>query len=315
MSPEIAFCVGVINVVFSTWIVSSCPWNYFLWHSAKNCLMIVIRYNGFRKIKWSLFLLDFCYVVNYLTFLYFGLCVARANVFNGLHALTPYGPTIFRVLFQWATGPLALSVALFRNSLVFNSFDHICILAVHIGPPITVWSMRWYGDQLMAAWPDTFHTACTNASCEATSTELLLQPWLAYLALWSVPYAALLFVFMADKIKKEGLVTMYSYYEKTLFRFDEANPHSPSFEKLKPVIYMAIHAAGVFVAICISQIMWYNFYLHTGYLLMLFLISTYNGGTFYFQVMKKHFLKQHLAEQEVEAKRVAETPREDQKMK
>jgi hypothetical protein len=83
--------------------------------------------------------LDFCYLANYLSVVYFILCFLKVNVIT---QLDPFGPTIFRVLFSWVNGPLVLSIAAFRNSLVFHSADHMTILAVHVGPALAVYGMR-----------------------------------------------------------------------------------------------------------------------------------------------------------------------------
>ena len=148
------------------------------------------------------------------------ICLVKAtyrDLFASLCVLNDLGPTIFRMFFTFSTGPLAISIALFRNSLVFHSFDHMCILAVHIGPPLTLYGMRWYAEDLEKSWPDTFHINCSSSSCPATTTDLLWTPFGAYLVFWWIPYSLLLFVFLSDYIKKEGHVTMYSYYEATLF--------------------------------------------------------------------------------------------------
>ena len=79
------------------------------------------------------------------------ICLVKAtyrDLFASLCVLNDLGPTIFRMFFTFSTGPLAISIALFRNSLVFHSFDHMCILAVHIGPPLTLYGMRWYAEDL-----------------------------------------------------------------------------------------------------------------------------------------------------------------------
>jgi hypothetical protein len=148
---EVSFILGVLNLLFSTWLISYAPWNYFLWHVVKNTGLLIIRLNTFVKIKWGFFLLDFCYVINYLSFAWVIICLVKAtyrDLFASLCVLNDLGPTIFRVFFTFSTGPLAISIALFRNSLVFHSFDHMCILAVHIGPPLTLYGMRWYAEDL-----------------------------------------------------------------------------------------------------------------------------------------------------------------------
>lgn len=303
ITSKYAFCLGVCNVIFSTWLISVYPWKYFLWHSIKNFLLIYIRYITWQKKKWSLFLFDFCYIVNYSSFVYFFLCVLKGKYesFEFLNYLLPktYGPIFFRIFFSWSTGVLALAIALFENSLVFHSFDHMCILAIHIGPPIVTYTMRWYHNQLEQDWPNTFHIDSSSNDMndfQSNWFELIILPFLSYIVLWSIPYSVLMFVYLGDDIKKEGWVTMYSYYEKELFPpgWDKSSPLSSYWnEKMKPFLYMSLHAVLCLLTFFLAFVMWHSFWLHTMYLLILIFISIYNGATYYFVVMKKQIIKQY----------------------
>ena len=136
---EVWFCFGVLNVIFSTWLLTAFPFKYWIWHCIKNTVLIFTNFFEKRKTKTHYFLLDFCYLANYLSVVYFILCFLKVNVIT---QLDPFGPMIFRVLFSWVNGPLVLSIAAFRNSLVFHSADHMTILAVHVGPALAVYGMR-----------------------------------------------------------------------------------------------------------------------------------------------------------------------------
>lgn len=236
VAAERTFFFGVLNVLFSVWIVSVQPWNYFLYHTAKNIAYLALRYVTFKKRKLQWFLSEFCYVVNYLTFLYVFVCLAKAYI-PALHflkpLLDPLGPALFRVGFAWSFGPVAVSVAFFRNALVFHSFDHMTILAVHIGPPLVCYGLRFYHAQLEAQWPDVFHLGLDideSPSWEATLQGLLINPVLGY-AVWLGLYALVHFVFMADTFKSTGMVTMVSDLPQLT-----ALP-----EGKRPLVYCAAH--------------------------------------------------------------------------
>ena len=133
---EYAFLLGVFNVVFSTFIMSKYPYNYWIWLCLKNFFLLATRFKKFRSIGWHYYLLEFCYTVNYWTILYVVICLLKKHVryFEGMGQYTDFlGYYLFRICFTWSMGPLALSIALFRNALVFHSADHMTILAVHIG--------------------------------------------------------------------------------------------------------------------------------------------------------------------------------------
>ena len=294
---EYGFVFGVINLTFSSWLIGYAPWQYFIWFGVKNIVLLIARYITWVKKKWSFFLCDFCYVVNYLTFACFAVCLLEAHwpsTFSLFATFNSYGPMLFRIFFAWSTGVLAMAVALFRNSLVFHSFDHMCILAVHIGPPLVAYTFRWYSDKLNESYPDTFYLNCDAQKCDATATEIIWNPFLAYLIVWSIPYSLLMFVFFGEDLKKDGWVTMYSYYEKTLFPegWEKNSPLPRRWNtNAKPMIYMLLHAIMSTATFFIAYLTWFNFWLHTFYLCVLLIVSVWNGSTFYFQVMKKQLLK------------------------
>ena len=258
----------------------------------------------------SLFLCDFCYITNYFTFAYFLVCILKVkyptifSIFLSIDGPNRvFGPIIFRVLFGWSTGVLAAAVALFRNSLVFHSFDHMCILAVHIGPPLVLYGMRWYSIELEKQWPDTFHFACGGPrnECEGTFGAIVGYSTIAYILLWSIPYSLLMFCYLGKEVTKNGWVTMYSYYEDSLFPpgWDKNSPFSPTInEKIKPLLYMLLHGTLSFISFLVAYLCWQYFWLHTVYLLSMLSVSIYNGATYYFIVMRKQILKEIKAEEE-----------------
>lgn len=213
------------------------------------------RYINFKAKGWHYFLLDFCYTTNYWVFLYFFICLVKSRIAI-FSFLGPYldwlGYYLFRIAYAWSLGPLALSIAVFRNALVFHSTDHMTILAVHLGPPLVCSSIRWYSDQLEESWPNTFHF---DVNREMSNTETLFTLWVLptifYIFLWTIPYSVLIFILRAEKIKEKGYVTMYSYYEQTLFSMMKNIP-----DALKPVLYMLLHGSLCIASFLLSQILW-----------------------------------------------------------
>ena len=107
MQGQLSFFFSVSNVIFSTWLSAVYPWNYWIWHTIKNILFMAWQYLNFKKRNWQWFQADFCYIVNHLSFLYFGLCYLKATFpkFAVLKEyLNPHGPMLFRIAFSWSTG-------------------------------------------------------------------------------------------------------------------------------------------------------------------------------------------------------------------
>lgn len=127
---EIYYFIGVANVMFSSWLIGAYPYYYWIHHSAKMVVYLTIRIIKFTKKRQQFWLLDYCYVVNYLLLLFYILSLA---------GVCPWQKEFFRVLFTSSVGPLALSIAAFRNSLVFHSSANLVILAVHFSPNLAMW--------------------------------------------------------------------------------------------------------------------------------------------------------------------------------
>jgi hypothetical protein len=317
---ELTFFVSVSNVIFSTWVISVMPWKYWMFHSFKNILYTGHTYMRNVAKGWQWFLADFCYVVNYLSFLYFGICYLKANfpAFAFLRPyLDPYGVILFRIAFIWSTGVLATSVGLFTNSFVFHSPQHMAILAIHIGPPLVVWSMRWWVKELHADFPDTFHIGCNNyEECGGSLFELVGVSCIAYIALWTIPYSAIVFIFKEKSIKEHEYVTMFSYYKDMLFpptgsvvqKMRDNKVSEQAQERVKQAMYMSTHGILCFISFFWAYLCYYNFWIHTGFLIILTEIAIWNGATFYFKVAmnKERILKQEVKRQSMKQQQILE---------
>jgi hypothetical protein len=127
---EIYYFIGVANVMFSSWLIGAYPHCYWIHHTVKMIILLTIRIVKFTEKRLQFWLFDYCYVINYLLLLYYLLSLAGS---------CPVPQIVFRILFTSCVGPLALSIAAFRNSLVFHSSDNIVILAVHFSPNVAIW--------------------------------------------------------------------------------------------------------------------------------------------------------------------------------
>ena len=63
---ELATTVGVFNLVATVVTVFRFPQHFWLWHLVKTCVLIPWRFVRFRRIRKTLYLLDWCYVVTHL---------------------------------------------------------------------------------------------------------------------------------------------------------------------------------------------------------------------------------------------------------
>lgn len=165
-------------------------------------------------------------MVNFWSFAVIFVAVA-CSFFQSYHSyIQAMGPLVFRVFFTWCVGPLALSIATFRNSLVFHSSDQIIILAVHISPNLAVYGMKWWAADLMTTFGETFPINCRSNTamnvwyypanfitqsddCPGSFHDLVVVPILSYITLWSVPYFLFFFLFGVEFISKGKNRTLY----------------------------------------------------------------------------------------------------------
>ena len=308
---ERCFCLGVINLLFSTWMVSTLPHCYWIFHVLKMGYLLTHRFTKFSKIKWQFYLLDFCYVVNFWSFgaVFVAIAVSLIPMLQSYHSyIQAMGPLVFRVFFSWCVGPLALSIATFRNSLVFHSSDQIIILAVHISPNIAIYGMRWWAGNLMTTFGNIFPINCrTNIQmdnwfnpsnfiahsddCPGSFRDLVTLPILSYVTLWSIPYFMFFFLFGVEFISRGAYHTMYSTMKdkqplKGILNLGGKN------ERIKPIIYMSFH--GVLCALTflvLGPLLWHSFALHTLYLLVLLAMAIKNSASYYFEVFAERYSK------------------------
>ena len=92
--------------------------------------LLVLRAYIYSSLGWQYFLIDFCYWSN-------AACLAQLFLF-------PASERLFLVNFLHTTGPLAMAIPTWRNSLVFHSLDKVTSVFIHMLPPLLAFSMRWY---------------------------------------------------------------------------------------------------------------------------------------------------------------------------
>lgn len=92
-------------------------------------MLTLIRAIHYRSKGWHYYMVDFCYFSCFST-LYF-ISLDRTN------------EKLFRTLFLFANGALAMSVAAFRNSMVFHRLDYMISVMIHVVPMLTTLRIRW----------------------------------------------------------------------------------------------------------------------------------------------------------------------------
>lgn len=152
------------------------PSRFYRTYVTQGLLLLCLRLVDFRVRRMHYYLFDFCYFAN-LALLIF--CI-----------WLPRNPVLLKTLYAYSYGPLAWSIPLFRNSLVFHSVDRLTSLFIHIYPPIVMWTVRWT--------PDTEQFGNVLEE-QATWVQLVLVPTLLY-AVWGALYYTKVFVVSSRKV-------------------------------------------------------------------------------------------------------------------
>lgn len=306
---ERACTIGVTNTIASAVIATRFPEHYWLWHVAKAFVYIPWRYVRFRRIRAQLYLLDWCYVITWL--INIGALVALFNP-------APVSRSFIIAGFAMASGPLAWSVFVFRNSLVFHDVDNMTSVFIHLSPLLLFWTLRWgagFGPSVVAhAWPGVFDVcpdlpaadACLTSwegvlwcsACTAALPQFVLSPTAFYLC-WAVPYLVIVLWWLGPWTQRTGHEVLYDYFAKVQPRL------VASFQKwLGPCVghalaprlgYMLLHFVSVISFGATSFLLWHSFVLHTAFSVCIVVCAAHNGSTYSFRVFAFRYAQAQLA--------------------
>lgn len=294
LADEVSYLFGVTNMAFSAFIIGKAPHLYWIWHAVKNSVLLLDRFHKYTKKHQQLYLLEFCYICNYITFLYTLICLIRMYVPEWAPYFTfmsAYEAKFFQVIFAWSVGVLAMATVCFRNSIVFHSADHTTILAVHISPNLAVYGMKWYFKDLDATFPSLFRIGCDTNTCGSASlVDLIVTPAVLYLLFWTIPYSFYMFVWRKKLIEEQKLIHMYSFMETSSLWKSLEEKYFHGYARLA---YMTMHFVACTSTYIFAYLSWHSFWFHTVYLLVILEAAIWNGATYYFEVFADRYAASH----------------------
>jgi len=276
-------------------------------------LLIGTRWWQYKKTMAHYFLLDWCYWINLLCVIY-------------LLALPDKG-ILFGFLFVAAHGPLAWTVLVYRNSLVFHSIDKFTSFFIHVAPPATFYALRWYPEDCSRLWYTDFVTSVEDDAVEVF--DLDSEPSSLTFAL-----GMSLLVVAAYAFQQGVQILFLNYFVKRpcmrkCFHFDPEKHmtlFSYSANTGSGLVYKLIHACGPkhrltmwyltnVLYTCINVIPTYLLYKYqianVSFLVFVFIVGVYNGSTFYIEVFSiKYAFRRSIRRpaREVEDEVIAPTP-------
>ena len=281
LRDKISFICGVMNVFISGFIIGRCPEYFHLWYTAQLIYFMPIRFYTYRRRGYHYFLADLCYFVNLLLSLSLWVFPASKRLFMAAYCLS-YGNN-------------AVAIIMWRNSLVFHSFDKVTSLFIHIMPCVTLHCIvHLYPEQLQA---ERFPALWTirNSSPGSPTAYANLFSMLAWSSLpygfWQLSYYFFITVSRRDKIAA-GRPTSFtwlrrSYSKVWIGKFVLSLP-----ENLQEPAFMMIQYVYAVLTMLPCPLWFYYTYASAAFMILVFVWSVHNGAAYYIDVFGKRFQKE-----------------------
>ncbi|CAK7212416.1 hypothetical protein SEUCBS140593_001496 [Sporothrix eucalyptigena] len=281
MREKVSFICGVLNIFISGYLIGGWPQYMHLWYTAQILYFMPIRFYTYHKRGYHYFLADLCYFVNFLLILSLWVFPSSKRLFVSTYCL--------------AFGNNAVAIVMWRNSLVFHSFDKVTSLFIHVMPCATLHCIvHLLSPEIQKArFPavyDIQHAPAGSPGAYANVLSMLAWSSIPY-AVWQLSYYFFITVRRREKIAA-GRPTSFTWlrrsYSKTWIG------------KIVLSLPMALQEpAFMFIqysyAVCtmLPCPIWFSYrWASSAFMMSVFTWSIYNGSTYYIDVFGKRFQKE-----------------------
>ncbi|KAF7558966.1 hypothetical protein G7046_g5194 [Stylonectria norvegica] len=281
LREKISFIFGVMNIFISGYLIGGFPQYFHLWYTVQLLYFMPIRFFVYHRRGYHYFLADLCYFVNFLMLL-------SIWVFPGSKRL-------FMATYCLAFGNNAVAIIMWRNSLVFHSFDKVTSLFIHIMPCAALHCIvhllppAEQEERFPAIWviknsPPGSPTAYANI------ISMLAWSTIPY-TFWQLSYYFLITVRRRDKIAA-GRPTSFTWLRKSYSKTWIGRAVLSLPESLHESAFMSIQYFYAVLTMLPCPLWFLSRWASSGFLLTLFAWSIYNGATYYIDVFGKRFQKE-----------------------
>ena len=277
LREKVSFICGVLNVFISGYLIGGYPEHFHHWYTAQLVYFMPIRFYTYHRRGYHYFLADLCYFVNLL-------CMLSIWAF-------PSSKRLFISTYCLAFGNNAIAIAMWRNSMVFHSFDKVTSLFIHIMPCVTLHCLvhllppELQEVRFPAIW--AIRRSEPGSKTHYSLPAMTLWSTIPY-AIWQLSYHFFITVRRREKIAA-GRPTSFtwlrrSYSKAWIGKFVLGLPHSLQ----EPAFMMIQYVYAVLTMLPCPLWFWYR-YASATFLLAVFCWSVYNGATYYIDVFGKRF--------------------------
>ncbi|KAK0635532.1 hypothetical protein B0T17DRAFT_47096 [Bombardia bombarda] len=281
LREKISFIFGVMNIFISGYLLGGWPQYFHWWYTVQILYFMPIRWYTYHKRGYHYFLADLCYFVNLLLLL-------SVWVF-------PNSKRLFTAVYCLAFGNNAVAIIMWRNSLVFHSFDKVTSLFIHIMPCATLHSLVHLltpdeqRDRFPAIW--TIKTSPPGSpTAYANVFSMLAWSTIPY-AVWQLSYYFFITVRRRDKIAA-GRPTSFTWLRRSYSKVWLGRVVLSLPSALQEPAFMLIQYAYAVLTMLPCPLWFYSRWASSIFLLGVFAWSVYNGSTYYIDVFGKRFQKE-----------------------
>lgn len=287
LRDKISFVVGVCNLVVSSLVFALRPELIPTLYSLLALYFLPLRVWSYTSKKWHYFLFDFCYFLNVANLLFIW--------------VFPSSEFLFTVCYCAAHGPLAFSVATWRNSLVFHSLEKMTSLFIHLYPPFVFTTMVHFmpHDEAVSRFPALKNLITLNGY---TSFWFNVTIYL----IWQLVYYELIVIRKKSKIETGERINSYSTMSKG--KGPVANLLGKAPPKRREPAFMLLQFVYTIITTLPAPLLLYpNRTASAVFFAGIFVISVWNGASYYVEVFGRRFEKELLQlRSELELIRTAE---------
>ncbi|KAK0392144.1 hypothetical protein NLU13_1642 [Sarocladium strictum] len=281
LREKISFICGVMNIFISGYLIGAFPEYFHIWYTVQLFYFMPIRFFTYHRRGYHYFLADLCYFVNLLLTLSLWVFPNSKRLFTSAYCL--------------AYGNNAVAIIMWRNSLVFHSFDKVTSLFIHIMPCVTLHCVVHLLDserqreRFPAIWTIK-NSPPGSSTAYANVTSMLAWSSVPY-ACWQLSYYFLITVRRREKIEA-GRPTSFTWLRKSYSKtwIGKLVLSLPNF--LQEPAFMLIQYTYAVLTMLPCPIWFLYRWASASFLMVVFGWSIYNGSTYYIDVFGKRFQKE-----------------------
>lgn len=281
LREKVSFICGVMNIFISGYLIGAYPQHFHVWYTAQLLYFMPVRFFTYHRRGYHYFLADLCYFTNFLLALSLWLFPGSKRLFIAAYCL--------------AFGNNAVAIIMWRNSLVFHSFDKVTSLFIHIMPCATLHCVvhlldpEQQKEKFPAIWTIK-NSDPGDKTAYANTLSMLAWSTVPY-ACWQLTYYFFIAYRRREKIAA-GRPTSFTWLRKSYSKTWIGKSVLSLPESLQEVAFMLIQYSYSCLTIIPCPIWFLSRWASGIFLLAVFTWSIYNGSTYYIDVFGKRFQRE-----------------------